>query len=171
MTGLSNSQTEATFIDAPRDPDLQALYNYWNGVRGKRPMPSRQDIDPMAIPKLLPFVFMYNVTAEGGGYTVRIAGEELIRFLGSNPKGHPAGSSMTQRGAMVLVKVLDAVAMERAPKFRAGKAHWRPEREHRDFEGCFLPLSSDGQTVDIIFGGVKFPRDQSMASATAPSLA
>ncbi len=158
MTQPTNSITEAAFIDAPLDADLRALYQYWDAVRGNRAMPSRQDIDPTAIPKLLPYIFMYDVVAEGGGYTIRLAGEELVRFVGPNPKGQPAGSTMTPRGAAMLIKVLDAVATERVPKFRAGKAYWQPNREYRDYEGCFLPLSSDGQTVDIIFGGIKTPR-------------
>ena len=57
----------------------------------------------------------------------------------------------------MIIKILDAVATERAPKFRAGKAHWQPDKSYRDFEACFLPLSSDGETVDIILGGIKFP--------------
>jgi hypothetical protein len=158
MTEPSISITEAAYIDAPRDADIRALFEYWDAIRGDRVMPSRQDIDPTAIPKLLPCVFMYTVVADGGGYTIRLAGEELLALVGSNPTGQPAGSTMTPRGAETLIKVLDAVRMERVPKFRAGKAYWQPNREFRDYEGCFLPLSSDGQTVNIIFGGIKFPR-------------
>lgn len=158
MTEPSNGAPEAAYIDAPRDPHIQALFGYWDAVRGDRAMPSRQDIDPTAIPKLLPWVFMYNVLADGSGYTIRLAGDELSAFVGSNPIGQPAGSTMTPRGAEVLFKVLDAVRTERVPKFRAGKAYWQPDRTYRDFEGCFLPLSPDGQTVNIIFGGVKFTR-------------
>ena len=54
-------------------------------------------------------------------------------------------------------EVLNAVTTERVPKFRAGKAFWHPDRKYQDYEGCFLPLSSDGITVNIVFGGVKVP--------------
>jgi hypothetical protein len=120
-------------------------------------MPSRQDIDPTAIAKQLPYVFMYNVVADGGGYTIRLAGEEIVRLVGPSPTGRPAGSTMTPRGSATLIKVLDAVTAERVPKFRAGKAFWHPDRKYQDYEGCFLPLSSDGITVNIVFGGVKVP--------------
>jgi len=72
MIRAANSLTEATFIGAPRDADIRALYEYWDAVRGERAMPSRQDIDPAAIPKLLPHIIMYTVVANGGGYTVRL---------------------------------------------------------------------------------------------------
>ncbi len=156
MLGAANLIAGAGFIDAPRDADLQALYQYWDAMRGTRAMPRRADIDPVSIPKLLPYVIMYTV-APGGGYTVRLVGEEVVAFVGRNLTGQPAGSAMTRQSAETIVKILDAVATGRAPKFRAGKAHWHPDKTYRDFEACFLPLSADGETVDIILGGVKFP--------------
>ena len=157
MTRAANSITEAVFIDAPRDADLRALYEYWDGLRGDHAMPSRKDIDPTAIPKLLPYIIMYTVLARGGGYIVRLVGEEVVRFVGRDLTGQPAGSIMGPPASELIVKILDAVATERVPKFRAGKAHWQPDKSYRDFEACFLPLSSDGETVDIILGGIKFP--------------
>ena len=156
MTGAADSAPEAVFIDAPRDADLQALYEYWNTVRGDRPMPRRADIDPIEIPKLLPYIIMYNAVP-GGGYTVRLVGEQVVRLNGIDGTGLQAGSIMTPRGAEMMTRILDAVATERVPKFRAGRAYWHPEKTYRDFEACFLPLSADGEIVDIILGGVKSP--------------
>jgi hypothetical protein len=148
--------TEAAYIDAPRDPRIVALYEYWNGLRAGRVMPSRRDFDPMAIPALLPYVIMYGATADGG-YAVRLVGEEVVRFIGSNRTGNAAGEGMPPRAAAMMVKILEAVAGERAPKFRAGKAHWHADKSYRDYEACFLPLSADGKTVDFVLSGVSFP--------------
>jgi hypothetical protein len=145
----------AHFIKRPQDADLLRLYNYWNTARGNRMLPRREDIDPSAIPKLLPHVFMYEVTADGG-YSIRLAGEELVSFIGYNPRGQAAGSTMTSAGATGIVAVLDVVVGERAPKFRAGQAYWRPKATFRRFEGCFLPLSADGRDVNMVLGGLKF---------------
>src|SRR5271154_1646474 len=120
-----NAMTEAGFIDAPRDPVLRSLYQYWDTVRGARPMPSRADIDPAEIPKLLPYILMYNATP-GGGYTIRLVGEEVERFVGRNATGEPAGSVMNRPAAELMINILDAVVTERVPKFRAGKTHWHP---------------------------------------------
>ena len=145
----------AVTIDMPCDTDIRAIYEYWDQLRDGRPMPARADIDPTAIPKLLPYLFMYNVLPDGTGFTIRLVGEELIHSAGSNPVGQAAGSTMTPQGAEMIVKILCAVVEEQAPKFRAGRMYWHPKRPYRHFEACLLPLSSDGQTVDIIFGGVK----------------
>lgn len=151
--------TEAAYIDAPRDPRLKALYDYWDALRGGRAMPARADVDPAQIPALLPYIIMYDVTP-GGGYTVRLVGEEVVRFVGHNATGRPAGVGMPPRSAEMTIKILDAVTGERAPKFRAGKAHWQPDKTYRDFEACFMPLSSDGETVNIVFGAICFPTSQ-----------
>jgi hypothetical protein len=145
----------ATFIEAPRDGDLQALYQYWDTVRRGRVMPQRADIDPTEIPNLLPYVIVYAVSPGGGAYQIRLVGEEITHFVGQNLAGQLAGSFMTPRAAEMMNKILDAVAKERVPKFRAGKAYWHAEKTNRDFEACFLPLSSDGETANLILGGIK----------------
>jgi hypothetical protein len=156
MNGTARPVTEPLFIDEPRHPDLQALYEYWNTARADRPMPRRADIDPGKIPKLLPHILMYGVVP-GGGYTIRLVGEEIVSFAGRNATGHPAGSALPPHAAEMLIEILDAVTTGRAPKFRAGKAHWQPDKSYRDFEACFLPLSADGEAVDVILCGIRFP--------------
>jgi hypothetical protein len=157
MTDAAGSITEAVFIEAPRDPHVKALYDYWDGLRGDRAMPGRADIDPATIPKLLPYIIMYDVPASGDGYKIRLVGEEVVRFVGINSTGKQAGAAMPPRSAEMMQRILDAVTAERAPKFRAGKAHWLPDKAYRDFEACFLPLSADGETVNIVLGGISFP--------------
>ena len=58
MIDLASTANEPIFISDPRDPYLRDLYDYWNRVRGDRPMPKRADIDPTAIPKLLPHIMI-----------------------------------------------------------------------------------------------------------------
>ena len=81
MAGETAPITEAAYIDAPRDPRIKALYDYWNALRRGRAMPSRADIDPIEIPALLPYIIMYDVGASGG-YTVRLVGEESCALSG-----------------------------------------------------------------------------------------
>ena len=155
MNESARPVTEPVFISEPRDPYLCTLYEYWNALRGDRPMPRRAEIEPGKIPKLLPYIVMYTVLP-GGGYTIRLVGEEIVSFAGRNATGHPAGSTMPPRAAEILSEILNAVVTERVPMFRAGKAHWQPDKSHRDFEACFLPLSASGEAVEIILCGIRF---------------
>ncbi|MGH7093840.1 MAG: PAS domain-containing protein [Stellaceae bacterium] len=156
MPDAAGVVTEAAFIEAPRDSRMTALFAYWDGLRRGRAMPARADIDPVAIREFLPYVFMYSV-ARDRDYTIRLVGDEVVNFIGRNATGSPAGTIMPPRSAAMIVAIIDAVTGERAPKFRAGKAHWLAEKTDRDYEACFLPLSADGDSVDIVFGGVVFP--------------
>jgi hypothetical protein len=153
MSDPARPVTAPLFISEPRDPILRALYEHWDTLRGDRAMPQRADIDPTAIPKLLPYIMMYTVMP-GGGYTIRLVGEEVVRFVGRNATGGPAGSALPPRAAEILKEILDAVVRDRVPKFRAGKAHWQPDKSYQDYEACFLPLSSDGEAVGIILCGI-----------------
>ncbi len=121
MTKLPAPNLEAAFIDAPRDPLLQMLHNYWDGLRRGRVMPARADIDATAIPKLLPYIILYNVGGRDQPFTIRLVGEEVRFFVGQNATGRPAGATMEPTAAETMIKILDAVVAARSPKFRAGK--------------------------------------------------
>lgn len=155
MSDAERPVSEPHFIDAPHRPHLRALYDYWDRLRGGHGMPRRADFDPVQIPRLLPYLVLYGVEPDGG-YTIRLVGEEIVGFVGRNAAGHPAGSALPAPAAVILTSILNAVVAERAPKFRLGKAHWQPDKSYREFEACFLPLSPDGEQVEIIICGIGF---------------
>ncbi|HEY4941569.1 MAG TPA: PAS domain-containing protein [Rhizomicrobium sp.] len=150
------SGAPASFIAAPRHPDLKHLLEYWTARRGARMAPARADIRPAQIKTLLADVMIWNVDADGGPYTIRLVGDSIVRFVGRNNTGADATTGMPEDAAAMMTAVLTRVARERAPLFRIGKVYWLPDKSYRDFEACYLPLSSDGETVDLILGGVKF---------------
>jgi len=144
------------YIEAPRHPGLRLLLEYWTRKRGARWAPSRADIQPSEIKRLLPDVMIWNVDKDGGPFIVRLVGENIVRFVGRNNTGLPATFGMPEKAVSIMNSVLNAVVEAKAPRFRIGKALWHPENAYRNFEACYLPLSADGETVDMIFGGVKF---------------
>ncbi len=150
------SYAKPIFIEAPRHPSLQRLFEYWTAKRGSRSAPSRADIQPAEIKPLLPDVMIWNVDKIGGPYTIRLVGENIVRFVGHNNTGASATAGMPEEAAATMIAVLTQVAETLAPLFRTGKAFWQQEKSFRDFEVCYLPLSSDGETVNMILGGVKF---------------
>lgn len=155
----SSIAAPASFIDTPRHPDLLRLFTYWNARRADRPAPARADIDPAQIKTLLPDVMIWNAQRQGEPFTIRLVGERIVRFVGRNNTGQSATFGMPADAAGVMTEVLGRVAASRTPLFRIGKAYWLLEKSYRNFEACYLPLSSDGETVDMILGGVKFDVD------------
>ena len=119
-------------------------------------MPSRDDIRPAEFKSAIGDVMMWNVGKKGEPYTIRLVGDNIVAFVGRNNTGLPATIGMPDNIAAIMNAVLDRVVETRAPCFRTGKALWVVEKAYREFEACYLPLSSDGQTIDLIFGGVTF---------------
>lgn len=141
------------FIDSPRHPLLRQLHDYWLAQRGERLMPAKADINPADIKAVLPDVIIWNATPP---YLIRLVGDHVVRFVGSNNTGQPAAQEMPPDAGRVMTMVLETVIETKSPRFRLGKAFWKPEKSYRDFESCFLPLSADGETVDMILGGLKY---------------
>jgi hypothetical protein len=144
----------AIFLDAPVDRHLIRLFQHWDAVRAGRAMPSLQDIYLASIANLLPRIFIYKASSDRTGHILQLVGQELVRFVGRDLTGRPAGSMMPPYSAALISKILDTVVAKRAPRFRAGKTHWHKDKPHRSFEACFLPLSNDGKTVNLILGAL-----------------
>src|SRR5216684_3038656 len=58
---------------------------YWSRIRNGRTTPDQADIDPKALKRLLPFVFLLD--ARGGNFTYRLAGTTLCERYGSELRG------------------------------------------------------------------------------------
>src|SRR5258708_36533592 len=68
------------------DPRLQEAYGYWLQMCAGRALPSRRDLDPVDIPKLLPHVLLVEVH-DGGRYRYRLIGTENVREHGMDATG------------------------------------------------------------------------------------
>jgi hypothetical protein len=153
MTVDEKLSVPVSFIDAPHHPHLKTLHHYWQSKCGSRLMPSRADINPADIKSLLPDVIIWSAVDP---YIIRLVGDHIVRFVGVNNTGLPATEEMPPDAGRVMKAVLANVVSAKSPRFRIGKAFWKPEKSYRNFESCFLPLSPDDDNVDMILGAIKF---------------
>jgi hypothetical protein len=131
------------------DARLRRLYEYWNAKRGDRPAPVRRDIDPVEIPDLLGFVNIFEVQDEPRDYKVRLNGSEVAEML---------GQEITGRYCSTVISGPDAVSCKTA--FDLCVDQCRPAIVETSLAFCgkpymaqtivVLPLSSDGESVDMI---------------------
>jgi len=141
------------YIESPRHPALRDLHAYWLAKKGSRPMPARAEIKPSEIKLLLPDIVIWSAPEP---FVIRIVGDSVVRFMGSNNMGKPATSGMPPAAAEGMLGMLNEVVASKAPRFKLGKVYWQTGKAERDFEASFLPLSANGQDVDMILGGFKF---------------
>src|SRR5215831_9770505 len=67
--------------------DLNEIYEYWLAKCGQRRMPSRPDIDPTQIPKLLKNVMLVDVLREPIRFQYRLIGTSVVDATGENRTG------------------------------------------------------------------------------------
>lgn len=147
---------DANDIAAPVDPILVEIFAYWDGKRAGRIMPGRADIDPTELRGLVNNVMLFDVVEPGRLFRIRLVGEAIVDFVGVNNTGRWAHETLPPGAAERMVEILTSVVATRAPRCRAGFAYWHVAKAYRRFEACFLPLSSDGATVDKILSGNVF---------------
>ena len=132
-------------------PKAVALYQYWNARRGIRPMPSRGDIDPTEMRQWLPRITLVDVSPDGAHFTYRLVGTQIVDLLGMNPTGQPVASAWPAEEAAPLLEGYRAVVETRAPVFCEQTCQWLEDQKPSAW-AMRLPLSSDGERVDLILG-------------------
>lgn len=119
-------------------------------------MPARADISPAQMKTVLGDVMMWNIGQGGAPHVIRLVGENIVRFVGRNNTGESATFGMPPDAVASMNAVIETIRTARTARFRTGKAFWHREKAYREFEACYLPLSADGERVDMILGGVVF---------------
>jgi hypothetical protein len=135
------------------DDRLQSAYEYWFRKRAGRIMPRRSDIDPPTdIPKLLPHIMLVDVLASGR-YRYRLIGTEVVHEQGINATGCyvddviPGPDYKTHTLALY-----DACVRERRALYSESLL-LSPSLDltERHTKVIFMPLSADGEKVNMIF--------------------
>jgi hypothetical protein len=141
-------------------PDIQAVYAYWKAKGGNRRMPARADIDPADIVPYLPSIMLVDVgmptpdsvAAEParGHYVYRLVGTREVEMRGSDPTGKPVATHGLGGMTDLALQNYDTVVRTRAPLLDGNEEDIQLNDRYLDLECVFLPLSSDGDRVDMV---------------------
>jgi hypothetical protein len=132
------------------------FFRYWEGLKGTRRWPSRDDIDPTAIPHLLAGTVLLKVHRDPLDFEYRIIGDDIVARFGSLKGKRVREAALVNittsayKNYCIVVEtglpqVLEGIA---TPAYRDGMPI-RVSRVH-------CPLSTDGQAVDWIFSYLSF---------------
>jgi hypothetical protein len=142
------------FPHRPGNGPFLKFSEYWLRKGAGKAMPARADIDPLDIPQLLANVFLIDVVpGDPQRFRFRLVGTRITeleggmtnRFLDEFIPG-AAGTAMARHYE-------DTV--ERRLYVRHETLHWH-RREYVNCDVLLLPQSSDGQTVDMLFGLARY---------------
>lgn len=135
-------------------PEHREAYLYWKSKCRDGRLPSRTDIDPIDIPKILPATLLLDVERTQGSpvFRFRLFGTALVERSGVDLTGltfedaFPADQQQEY--------FIDAVHRLIETKNPLGYVGHSMVEHHQYIRvaGLILPLASDGETVDVIFG-------------------
>lgn len=132
-------------------PKLERLYRYWLSINPGNGLPGRQHVDPIAIPDLLPNIWLLDVQREPFRLRYRLVGTRIVERLGREVTGdwldeaHPHLAGDPQ-----YFERYRSVVLSRVSSWRRGPPFFRQDEHVAEIENLILPLASNGNDVDIL---------------------
>lgn len=148
-------QIEAT-VEIVQRPRLRRLLAYWQARRGDRVMPGRQDIDPLDLSWLLGNISLVDVVhgADRPRYRFRLVGTRAVQRFGYDPTGRWLDDLPEPAYRQHVAKAYAEVLQHRLPLVE--RLDMLIDNRTHDYEILRLPLSSDGETIDMILLAADF---------------
>lgn len=140
-----------SFIDCLEDPLHRQIYAYWQQKRGSRRMPSRADIDPTEIPRLLPNLLISEFIPKGdaGRWRYRLAGTAVATAFGRNPTGRYI-DELTKGDYRAFIEHIHQMVREEQRALFCASEYMGARDLRMSAKRLLLPLTTDGQHVDQI---------------------
>jgi hypothetical protein len=145
---------DASELSAPR---LREAFAYWHGKLAGRKMPARRDIDPIEMPKLLPYVMLVDVLPAPLDFRYRLIGTEARSILQQDYTGKRFSELPGKGKGSVVWDNCEQVVLTKAP-FSRSPPYVGPERYFRNCENLLLPLSENDTEVAMILQVISFER-------------
>ncbi|GGF03633.1 hypothetical protein GCM10011611_06370 [Aliidongia dinghuensis] len=134
------------------------LEDYWRACRDggdEDYIPRRRDIDPAALGRLLPQVFLLDVAGPEARPRWRLVGSAIARREGSDPTGRWLDESLMPEQAQVMARFVQLTVRERRPSCHAGC--WRDAEDRLQLSARLLaPFSEDGTVVSTLLGLIDY---------------
>jgi hypothetical protein len=138
------------FRERLADPQLIALYDYWDGLRRGRAMPSRRDLDPAQFTALLPEIMLVDVTHDPLRLRYRLMGARTIVAARENRTGRYFDEVAEFVQDPAALAPFHAVAGSRMPHYATEFVTDTSWSVSHEIVRLILPLSTEGARVDVL---------------------
>jgi len=149
---MLSADDENTAIFDGLPADLRAMFDYWRSKRAGRKMPARSDLDPSEMKALLPSMILVDVLYDVAGkadFVYRLAGTHEVDVRGENPTGKRVADAFFGPSLENVLGCYQSVVDRREP-YLDDDYFLRDGDHFADEANIFLPLSSDGERVNMI---------------------
>jgi hypothetical protein len=138
-------------------PKLRLGLDYWNAKRGDRAMPARADLDPTEMISFLPNVILIDVLRDPLDFRYRLIGTMVEEHMSMPYTGRRYSEFEGQREGSRIWTCSQRVATEKQP-VRTDVPYIGPKSDFTTIQDVMMPLSSDCESVDVIFIVVEYIR-------------
>jgi hypothetical protein len=136
---------------------LRTALEYWERKRAGRLMPSRADYDPADFPALLPFVILTDVERQNPlDFRYRLIGTAICDRIRRDYTGWRLQDLPHQRPGSLVWDGRARCVETRAPVIDPVVPYVGSHARVRHVRQVHLPLSANGETVNMIFTAVEF---------------
>lgn len=134
-------------------PKLRRLYRDWSERRRGRAMPSRADFDILDLGYILGDLNLLDVLYAPLRFRFRVHGSNAVARLGFDLMGKTIDGYPDADYRRIVREHFGAVVQSKAPK-RIVRDPYRIRDRVLRWEGLILPLSADGNTVNMLLLGL-----------------
>jgi hypothetical protein len=132
---------------------LRALEEYWRSKMHGDALPARRDLDPWEMRAVLPQVFMVTVTRNPMRFWFRLFGTGAAEEYGADVTGQYLDEIDLDQVQSGIIEHYKTATLEGRPVY--SRCHYvKNDGKSLHYERVLLPLSSDGETVDMLLGGI-----------------
>jgi len=136
-------------LPAAADPRLHELYAYWNDRRRGRPYPARNDVDPVDIPALLPYLSLVDVVSGSPRFIYRVVGTKLVELLRRELTGQPVGTGVKPDQIDAVLARYRRVADEGIALYHRDRMQEKAN-DYTEIDRLMLPIGEPGTGVRMI---------------------
>ena len=129
--------------------NVRELYLYWRGKCRDGRLPRRTDIDPLDIPRLLPYLTIVEVVEDERRYVYRLVGTKEVEIRGQDPTGKSVAEAYYGPSVEEAHGFYNEVVATAQPVYD-DSPFVGPDGRYNDDELLFLPLAEDGHKVSRI---------------------
>jgi len=139
-----------------RDPRLKALYAYWTGKAGARRMPARKDLDPIEMKEWVGNLMLLEFpTGKFIEFRYRLEGTRIEEFYDARRTGRGVETMTAESERKSVLPQWEVVFDQGRPAYYESDILSSEGKLARQIK-LLLPLSGDGERVDMILGAIYF---------------
>jgi len=142
-------QTDPQEIRQSASPSSLALLDYWESKRAARPMPRREELDPIEMKQWLGLITLIDVNPDPPCFRYRLVGTGHVELHGNDPTGKSVIESQYSEDRSKFLSILYSTLNNKSPVLTLQTISYK--RIYRaKMESLTLPIGDGSGSVTMI---------------------